>query len=129
MDEQNQDYHPTESAIALFTLKMQIAMMPERVNLPITSMPIPPVPGDYPTKVKATAPVEGNKEIFVRCDRCDKTLKVDVPRKIVLENELELVPVSIVHGNDASKHVLTVFLDPDFHSRRDRVSEVLFVEN
>ncbi len=128
MYEQNQDFHPKESALALFALKMELAM-PERVNLPITSMPIPPVPGDHVTKHKPAEPVEGHKDIFVRCERCNQTLKVNIPRKIVLENELELVPVSIVHGTDTSKHVLTVFLDPDFHSRRDRVSDLIVMEN
>ncbi len=128
MNEQNQDFHPKGNALALFTLKMAMTM-PERVNLPITSMPIPPVPGDNFTKHKPAEPVDGHKEIFVRCERCNQTLKVNIPRKVVLENELELVPVSIVHGNNASYHVLTVFLDPDFHSRRDRVSDVIFMEN
>ncbi len=127
MDELNKDLPPKKKSVASFPLKMEMAM-PERVNLPITSTQIPPVPGDLPTKRKSELSVEGHKEIYVRCERCNQTLKANIPRKVVLENELELVPVSIVHGNNANRHVLTVFLDPDFHSRRDRVSDVVFVE-
>jgi hypothetical protein len=88
----------------------------------------PPVPDTAVMKKKPEGPVDGEQLIFVRCDRCEKTLGVRIPRKLILENESEIVPVSIVHGKGDSKHVLTVYLDPDFRSRRDKVSDVLFVE-
>jgi len=85
----------------------------------------PPVPDDIGKKKKPSGPVEGEKKIYVRCERCNRTLVVNIPRKLVLDNDLEVVPVSIVHGEAESKHILTVFLDPDFKSRRDRISDML----
>ncbi len=84
----------------------------------------PPVPGGEGKK-KPSGPVQGEKQIFIWCDRCAKTLKVVVPKKLVLDNELEVVPVSVIHGDGTQKHVLTVYLDSDFKSRRDYVSDVL----
>lgn len=98
---------------------------PGTVSLPPPAAVAPPIPGQI-AKKKPTGPVEGEKKIYVRCERCNKTLPVNIPKNLVLDNELEVVPVSIVHGEGASRHVLTVFLDPDFKSRRDRVSDLLF---
>ncbi|HME55568.1 MAG TPA: hypothetical protein VKM55_25405 [Candidatus Lokiarchaeia archaeon] len=102
---------------------------PIGAGLPKRSITPPPVPDTFVAKKKANGTVDGEQMIFVRCDRCNKTLVVKIPRKLVLENEEEIVPVSIVHGSNGNKHVLTVYLDPDFRSRRDKVSDVLFVEN
>ncbi len=108
--------------------------MPPKIAIPapgMAGMPVPtgnppPIPGeDGGKKKRPSGPVEGEKKIYVRCERCNKTLGVGIPRKLVLDNELEVVPVSIVHGEGNEKHILTVFLDPDFKSRRDRVSDVL----
>jgi hypothetical protein len=102
--------------------------IPGTVDIPIQPAIAPPVMEKTVTKIKPGIQLDGEKRIFVRCERCERTLKVNVPRKIVLENNLEVVPVSIVHGNETNKHVLTVYLDPDFKSRRDKVSDVLFLE-
>nr|MDO8118227.1 hypothetical protein [Candidatus Sigynarchaeota archaeon] len=87
----------------------------------------PPVPGGETKKKVPSGPVEGEKFIFVFCEKCAKTLRVPVPKKLVLDNELEVVPVSIIHGEGAQKHVLTVYLDGDFKSRRDYVSDMLTI--
>jgi hypothetical protein len=86
----------------------------------------PPIPSQLSKKKKPTGPIEGEKKIFVRCERCEKTINVAIPKQLVLDNELEVVPISIIHGEEGNQHVLTVFLDPDFKSRRDRVSDVIY---
>lgn len=99
---------------------------PMKLPKPLAATP-PPIPGTT-IKKKPAGPVEGEKKIYVRCERCQKTLHVAIPKKLVLDNELEVVPVSIIHGEDKDKHILTVFLDPDFKSRRDRVSDMITLE-
>jgi hypothetical protein len=99
---------------------------PGMAGLPVPMSTPPPIPSeDGGKKKKPSGPIEGEKKIYVRCERCKKTIGVGIPRKLVLDNELEVVPISIVHGEGAEKHILTVFLDPDFKSRRDRVSDML----
>lgn len=97
---------------------------PGLVALPVSGI-APAVPDDIVKKKKISGLVEGEKRIYVRCERCNKTLNVRVPKKLVLNNELEVVPISIVHGEAEDQHVLTVYLDPDFKSRRDRVSDII----
>ncbi|NMC05739.1 MAG: hypothetical protein GYA24_11030 [Candidatus Lokiarchaeota archaeon] len=94
---------------------------------PIPKTP-PPVPGDacgdFSKKKRFIASpdqVVGEKRIFVKCERCDKTFIIDLPKKIVLSNPLEVVPVTILHHPE---HALTVYLDQNFESRRDYVSEL-----
>ncbi|MHA1684344.1 MAG: hypothetical protein ACTSUE_25630 [Promethearchaeota archaeon] len=122
---------PIVSATNLPSIKMppKIAIAAPgamKIPVPVPGAP-PPIPGGI-TKQKPTGPVTGEKKIFVRCDRCQKTLGVKIPKKLVLDNELEVVPISIIHGEGDNKHILTVFLDPDFKSRRDRVSDMLYFE-
>ncbi|MHA1791045.1 MAG: hypothetical protein ACTSVI_00280 [Promethearchaeota archaeon] len=100
---------------------------PGAMKIPQISMKAPPIPGLGVKKKKPSGPITGEKKIFVRCERCNKTLHVSIPKKLVLDNELEVVPISIIHGEKGNEHVLTVFLDPDFKSRRDRVSDVLYL--
>jgi hypothetical protein len=118
-----------KAGITLPPIKMppKIAVpVPGMMHLPVPTGTPPPVPGEDASKKKRpSGPVEGEKKIYVRCERCNKTISVNIPRKLVLDNELEVVPISIVHGEGDQRHVLTVFLDPDFKSRRDRVSDLL----
>ena len=92
---------------------------------------VPPVPAscdDLSTKKKKvvdTDSITGEKRIFVKCERCDKTFIIDLPKKIVLANPLEVVPVTLLHAED---HALTVYLDQNFESRRDYVSEIYTIE-
>nr|MDO8116311.1 hypothetical protein [Candidatus Sigynarchaeota archaeon] len=68
--------------------------------------------------------ITGKKRIFVKCERCDKTFIIDLPRALVLSSPLEVVPVTIMHGKE---HALTVYLDQNFESRRDYVSELFYL--
>ncbi|MEX2684463.1 MAG: hypothetical protein Q6373_023025 [Candidatus Sigynarchaeota archaeon] len=118
------------SALPPIKMPPKITITPPGMGgLPVPTGTPPPIPGDEDgKKKKPSGPVEGEKKIYVRCGRCNKTLAVGIPRKLVLDNELEVVPISIVHGEGDQKHVLTVFLDPDFKSRRDRVSDMLVIQ-
>ncbi|MBN2151366.1 MAG: hypothetical protein JW839_07975 [Candidatus Lokiarchaeota archaeon] len=102
---------------------------------PLKAPPIPKIPpiagdacGDFSRKKKQAATPEqlaGEKRIFVKCERCDKTFIIDLPKKIVLDNPLEIVPVTILHHPE---HALTVYLDQNFESRRDYVSEIFHLK-
>ena len=105
--------------------KISIAA-PGPMKLP-TPKAAPPIPGASKKK-KPSGPITGEKKIYVRCERCEKTLAVKIPKQLVLDNELEVVPVSIIHGEGAEKHILTVHLDGDFKSRRDRVSDMIALD-
>nr|MDO8083245.1 hypothetical protein [Candidatus Sigynarchaeum springense] len=97
---------------------------------PLNAPPIPKIPpiagdacGDFTKKKQAATPEQlaGEKRIFVKCERCDKTFIIDLPRRLVLESPLEVVPVTILHN---ANHALTVYLDQNFESRRDYISEI-----
>ncbi|MEX2684629.1 MAG: hypothetical protein Q6373_023865 [Candidatus Sigynarchaeota archaeon] len=107
-------------------------------STPGTSLKAPPIPkippiesdgcGDFSRKKKQAATPEqlaGEKRIFVKCERCDKTFIIDLPKKLVLANPLEIVPVTILHHPE---HALTVYLDQNFESRRDYVSEIFHLK-
>ncbi|MHA1793814.1 MAG: hypothetical protein ACTSVI_14315 [Promethearchaeota archaeon] len=90
---------------------------------------LPPVPdkatGERKKKAMSPDEVSGTKKIFVKCERCDQTLIIDLPRCLVLCNPLEVVPVTILHAKD---HALTVYLDQNFESRRDYISELFILD-
>ncbi|MHA1680267.1 MAG: hypothetical protein ACTSUE_04625 [Promethearchaeota archaeon] len=90
---------------------------------PIVPPPIPPNPNlpVHPKKEISDDQMVGEKKIFVKCERCDKTFIIDLPRRLVMANPLEVVPVTILHDDS---HALTVYLDQNFESRRDYVSEI-----
>jgi hypothetical protein len=104
-------------------------------GVPLKAPPIPktpPVPGDACgdiTKKKKRVPsaeqLAGEKRIFVKCERCDKTFIIDLPKRLVLSSPLEVVPVTILHHPE---HALTVYLDQNFESRRDYVSEIFHLK-
>ncbi len=92
----------------------------------------PPIPGDacgdFSQKKKQVISADlavGEKRIFVKCERCDKTFIIDLPKSLVLSNPLEIVPVTILHHPE---HALTVYLDQNFESRRDYVSEIFHLK-
>ncbi|MFX0100836.1 MAG: hypothetical protein ACFFCS_14770 [Candidatus Hodarchaeota archaeon] len=90
----------------------------------------PPIPNNpnvpnKPKNILKEEEIKGKKKIFVKCEKCDKTYIIDLPRKIVLANPLEVVPVTILHAED---HALTVYLDQNFESRRDYISEIYTLE-
>ncbi|MFX1477170.1 MAG: hypothetical protein ACFFCI_03460 [Promethearchaeota archaeon] len=67
------------------------------------------------------------KVVLVNCERCKAVIPIPVPKKVVLESELPIVPVSYVHKNLRNKdqHCLTIHLDHDFDIRRQRLSDVV----
>ncbi|MHA1150871.1 MAG: hypothetical protein ACTSR8_21840 [Promethearchaeota archaeon] len=70
------------------------------------------------------------KGVLVNCSRCGTIIQIPVPRTLVINNELPVVPISFIHFNPQLEdlHVLTVFIDHDFDVRRQRLSDVLFSE-
>lgn len=105
-------------------------MAMQRRKVPVKAPPIPKVISetDFSKTKEPIDPekIEGVKRIFVKCERCDKTFIIDLPKKIVLSNPLEVVPVTLLHAED---HALTVYLDQNFESRRDYVSEIFQIED
>ena len=71
------------------------------------------------------------KVVLVNCERCKAVIPIPVPKKVVLESELPIVPVSYVHKNLESKdqHCITIHLDHDFDIRRQRLSDVVIASD
>ena len=67
------------------------------------------------------------KVVLVNCERCNAVIPIPIPKKVVLESELPIVPVSYVHKNLKKKdqHCITIHLDHDFDIRRQRLSDVV----
>ncbi|MFX1376486.1 MAG: hypothetical protein ACFFA0_11805 [Promethearchaeota archaeon] len=67
------------------------------------------------------------KVVLVNCERCKAVIPIPIPKKVVIESELPIVPVSYVHKNleNEDQHCITVHLDHDFDIRRQRLSDVV----
>ena len=67
------------------------------------------------------------KVVLVNCERCGVVIPIPVPKEIVINSELPIVPVSYVHKNLEKKdeHCITIHLDHDFDIRRQRLSDVV----
>lgn len=67
------------------------------------------------------------KIVFAQCDRCNAVISIPVPKHLVLNSELPLVPISYVHKNKDGEdlHCITIYLDHDFDIRRDILSDVI----
>lgn len=65
--------------------------------------------------------------VLVNCGRCGNIIPVPIPKKVVLNSELPVVPISYVHKNKENKdqHCITVHIDHDFDIRRQRISDVI----
>jgi len=65
--------------------------------------------------------------VLVNCDRCKAVILIPVPKSVMIESELPIVPVSYVHKNLEKKdlHCITIHLDHDFDIRRQRLSDVV----
>lgn len=63
------------------------------------------------------------KQVLIDCKMCGKNIVVPVPKKLVLDNELPVVPVTFIHGK--RQHAITLHLDHDFQVRRRRVSDIV----
>ena len=110
----------------------------EHKDLDIPSVPEPPKKKDKisinspdltPDVLKRIKKIESPdmKVVLVNCDRCKAVIPIPVPKKVVSESELPIVPVSYVHKNLDKKdqHCITIHLDHDFDIRRQRLSDVV----
>ncbi|MFX1455393.1 MAG: hypothetical protein ACFFDB_08455 [Promethearchaeota archaeon] len=71
------------------------------------------------------------KVVLVNCERCKAVIPIPVPKNLVLESELPIVPISFVHNNleCKDKHCITIHLDHDFDIRRQRLSDVVISQD
>lgn len=65
--------------------------------------------------------------VLVNCERCGNIIPIPIPKKVVLNSELPVVPISYVHKNKENndQHCITVHIDHDFDIRRQRISDVI----
>ena len=65
--------------------------------------------------------------VLVNCERCGNIIPIQIPKKVVLNSELPVVPISYVHKNKENKdqHCITIHIDHDFDIRRQRISDVI----
>ncbi|MHA2283302.1 MAG: hypothetical protein ACXAC5_20880 [Promethearchaeota archaeon] len=110
----------------------------EDKELEIPSIPEPPKKEDglsitspdlAPDVLARIKKVESPKMrvVLVNCERCKAVIPIPIPKKVVLESELPIVPISFIHNNLESKdqHCITIHLDHDFDIRRQRLSDVV----
>ncbi|MBD3196922.1 MAG: hypothetical protein GF317_17850 [Candidatus Lokiarchaeota archaeon] len=69
----------------------------------------------------------GKKVILVNCGRCKRVIAIPVPKKIVENSEIPVVPISFVHknGENEDQHCITIYVDHDYDVRRQRLSDVI----
>lgn len=110
----------------------------EDIELAIPSVPEPPkqkerlhinspdLGPDVLTRIKKVESPE-KKVVLVNCERCKAVIPIPVPRKVVIESELPIVPISFVHKNleNEDQHCITIYLDHAFDIRRQRLSDVV----
>lgn len=67
------------------------------------------------------------KVVLVNCERCKAVIPIPIPKRMVLNSNLPVVPISYVHMNLQNKdqHCITVHIDHDFDIRRQRISDVV----
>jgi hypothetical protein len=110
----------------------------EDIELAIPSVPEPPKqkerlsinsPDLTPDVLARIKKVESSemKVVLVNCERCKAVIPIPVPKKVVIESELPIVPISFVHKNleNEDQHCITIHLDHDFDIRRQRLSDVV----
>jgi len=110
----------------------------EDKELGIPSVPEPPKqkeisplnsPDLSPGVLERIKKVESNitKVVLVNCERCKAVIPIPVPKSVVIESELPIVPISFVHKNlkNEDQHCITIHLDHDFDIRRQRLSDVV----
>lgn len=68
------------------------------------------------------------KAVFVKCERCKRSLLIPVPKKPVLESENREVLITYVHKNFKKKdlHCLLFEVDHDFHIQLPKAADVIF---
>ena len=90
----------------------------------------PDVAPDVLVRIKKVESPE-MKVVLVNCDRCKAVIPLPVPKIVVTESDLPIVPISFVHKNLGNKdqHCITIYLDHDFDIRRQRLSDVVISQD
>jgi hypothetical protein len=72
-----------------------------------------------------------NKIVLVNCERCKEVIPVPIPKSLIHNSDLPVVPLSYIHKNNEGddQHCITLYLDHDFDIRRQRISDVIFSPN
>jgi hypothetical protein len=67
------------------------------------------------------------KVVLVNCERCRAVIPVPIQKRMVLDSNLPIVPISYVHMNlqNKDRHCITIHVDHDFDIRRQRISDVV----
>ncbi len=108
-------------------MELEIPSIPEppkkEGNLSINSPDLTP---DVLARIKKVESPD-TRVVLVNCERCKAVIPIPIPKSVVLESELPIVPISFVHKNLKSKdqHCITIHLDHDFDIRRQRLSDVV----
>jgi hypothetical protein len=110
----------------------------ENEDLGIPSVPEPPKKKDKltidspdlaPDVLERIKKVESPnmKVVLVNCERCKAVIPIPVPKKVVIESRIPIVPISYIHKNleHQDQHCITIHLDHDFDIRRQRLSDVV----
>jgi hypothetical protein len=120
---QNENTHyPTKEDIEL-----QIPTIPEapkqKKKLTLDSPELSPNVLERIKKIKSPE----IKVVLVNCERCKAVIPIPIPKRMVLNSNLPVVPISYVHMNLQNKdqHCITVHIDHDFDIRRQRISDVV----
>jgi hypothetical protein len=106
---------------------LNIPSVPEppkkRENLTINSPDLAPDVLERIKKVESP----NTKVVLVNCERCKAVIPIPIPKKVVAEATIPIVPVSYVHKNldNKDQHCITIHLDHDFDIRRQRLSDVV----
>ena len=68
------------------------------------------------------------KAVFVKCERCNKSLLIPVPKKPVLESKASELLITYVHKNYKKKdvHCLIFEVDHDFHIQLPKSADIIF---
>ena len=68
------------------------------------------------------------KAVFVKCERCNRSLLIPVPKKPVLDSKTSELLITYVHKNYKKKdvHCLLFEVDHDFHIQLPKVADVIF---
>ncbi len=71
---------------------------------------------------------QAEKVVLVNCEVCNEVISISIPKELVINSDLPIVPISYVHytKKKEKEHCITVYLDHDFDVRRQRISEVIF---
>ncbi|TFG09064.1 MAG: hypothetical protein EU539_00700 [Promethearchaeota archaeon] len=64
---------------------------------------------------------------LVPCKRCNNTINIPVPKKIIEKSKLPKIPVAFVHENDDDEdlHCIIAYLDKNFGDRAVRLADIL----